>query len=89
MEKEHFINEVLNSTASLRQVRPGDDLYTRIEQNIQGRLKVSAATIWWVAASVAILVALNIAAFASAEKTSENQTTAAFAATLDNSNQLY
>ncbi len=89
MERNDFINAVLNSTNGMVQVTPKTDLFAAIEQKIVAHNKVTPATIWWVAASVAVLVALNISAINSKKPTPDTQAISSLASELNNSNQLY
>ncbi|QBZ98622.1 hypothetical protein [Flavobacterium sangjuense] len=89
MERNNWIENILNSTNGLTPVTPSDDLFSKIQQRIQLESKVSSKTVWLVAASIAVLVMLNfsVIAFKSKEKTSS--TTAYLEMTVNKSNQLY
>lgn len=89
MERNNWIETILNSTNGLTPVAPSDDLFSKIQQRIQLERKVSSKTVWLFAASIAVLVMLNfsILAFKSKEKTSS--TTAYLEMTVNKSNQLY
>ncbi|WP_309612905.1 hypothetical protein [Flavobacterium sp.] len=89
MERNNWIETILNSTNGITPVAPSDDLFSKIQQRIQLERKVSSKTVWLVAASIAVLVMLNfsILAFKSKEKTSS--TTAYLEMTVNKSNQLY
>lgn len=89
MERNNWIETILNSTNGITPVAPSDDLFSKIQQRIQLENKVSAKTVWLVAASIAVLVLLNfsVLAFKSKEKTSS--TTAYLEMTVNKSNQLY
>ena len=60
MEKEDWIENIMNSTTGIIKVVPNDDLFLKIENKITNQNKVSAKTVWLVAASIAILLMLNI-----------------------------
>lgn len=89
MERNNWIETILNSTNGITPVAPSDDLFSKIQQRIQLERKVSSKTVWLFAASIAVLVMLNfsILAFKSKEKTSS--TTAYLEMTVNKSNQLY
>ena len=89
MERNNWIETILNSTNGITPVAPSDDLFSKIQQRIQLERKVSSKTVWLVAASIAVLVMLNfsILAFKSKEKTSS--TTAYLEMSVNKSNQLY
>jgi hypothetical protein len=89
MERNNWIETILNSTNGITPVAPSDDLFSKIQQRIQLENKVSSKTVWLVAASIAVLILLNfsVLAFKSKEKTSS--TTAYLEMTVNKSNQLY
>lgn len=90
MEKENWINEILNSTNGMTQVTPNADLYSKIEQKIfLNKNVVSMKTVWLVAASVVILVSLNISAMQNKNATTNDTSETIIASTLNKSNQLY
>jgi hypothetical protein len=89
MEKEKWIENVLNSTSGITPVTPAADLFSRIQQRIQQENKVSPKTLWLVAASILILVMLNFSVLASKTKQKESSTEAYFEMTVNKSNQLY
>jgi hypothetical protein len=61
MDKDKWIEEVLNSTQNIRRVAPRESLLDAIQYKIRAE-KTDAKTVWMVAASVAVLVTLNVAA---------------------------
>ena len=87
MERNNWITTILNSTNGITTVVPSDDLFSKIQQRIQKENKVSSKILWLVAASIAILVLLNISIIAS--KSEINSTTAYLEMTVNKSNQLY
>ena len=90
METENKINEILNSTNEMTQVEPSDDLFSKIQQRIYFKKDtVSSKTVWLMAASIVLLITINIAAFQSNKTISSDSSEAAIAATLTKSNQLY
>lgn len=89
MEREQFIENILNSTNGITKVVPGDDLFSKIQQRIQLEVKVSSKTLWLVAASIAILVMLNLSVLASRTNEKDTSTTAYLEMTVNKSNQLY
>ena len=89
MEKQTWIENILNSTNGITQVAPSDDLFSKIRQRIQLEAKVSSKTLWLVAASIAVLVLLNITVITSKSKQTKNSTTAYLEMTVNQSNQLY
>lgn len=90
METENWINEILNSTNGMTQVAPSDDLFSKIQQRIYLKKNtVSSKTVWLMAASIVLLITINIAAFQSNKSNTSNNSERIIAATLNKSNQLY
>ena len=89
MERNNWITTILNSTNGIKSVEPSDDLFSKIQQRIQKDNKVSLKTIWFVAASIAILVLLNFTILITKTKERKTSSTAYFENTLNKSNQLY
>lgn len=90
METENWINEILNSTNGMTQVAPSADLFSKIQQRIYPKTNtVSSKTLWLMAASIVLLVTINIAAFRSNKSNTSNNSERIIAATLNKSNQLY
>jgi len=89
MEKENWIEKILNSTDGMTQVIPSDDLFLKIQQKTNKQNKVSEKTVWLVAASIAVLVLLNFTVLLTKTKESKTTTTVYFENTLNKSNQLY
>ncbi|KAB1157704.1 hypothetical protein [Flavobacterium luteum] len=89
METENWINEVLNSTNGMMKVEPNDSLFSKIQNRMQLKNSVSSKTLWLVAASIAILLALNISAIVKSQSKTENKIEYSLSITLDKSNQLY
>ena len=89
MERNNWIENIINSTDGITQVIPKDDLFSKIQQRIQLESSVSSKTVWLVAASIAVLVLLNISAINSKSKSTKDSTTAYLESTVNQSNQLY
>ncbi len=91
MEQNNWITKVLNSTNGMKAVEPSDTLLDKIKQKINQHETVSPATVWLVAASVVVLVALNITVMMtkSQTKTESTPTSAYLQTSMNQSNQLY
>ncbi len=90
METENWINEILNSTNGMTHVAPSDELFSKIQQRIYLKKNtVSSKTVWLMAASIVVLITINIAAFRSSKTKNSDNSEATIAATLTKSNQLY
>ena len=89
MEKNNWIETILNSTNGITPVVPDDKLFSKIQAQIKNKNKVSEKIIWLVAASVAVLVVLNCSILSSKTKENKTATTTYFEIELNKSNQLY
>ena len=89
MEKDKWILNVLNSTDGMVPVLPNADLFLKIQTKIRQQHNVSAKTLWLVAASIAILVILNISIMASASREKTTSIETSLEMTINKSNQLY
>ncbi|HNP31735.1 MAG TPA: hypothetical protein PKN96_00425 [Flavobacterium sp.] len=89
MEKENWIESILNSTNGVKPVEPNDDLFSKIKNRIKQQDTVSAKTVWLVAASIAVLVLLNFSIINSKSKQRKDAATAYLEMTINQSNQLY
>jgi hypothetical protein len=89
MEKENWIDNILNSTNGMTKVIPSDDVFSKIQQKINKQNKVSPQTVWLVAASITVLVLLNLTLLKTKTKESATTATSYLDNTLNKSNQLY
>ena len=89
MERNNWITTILNSTNGITPVVPSDDLFSKIQLRIRLESKVSSKIVWLMAASIAVLVLLNVSALASKTKEKTSSTTAYLEMTVNKSNQLY
>ncbi|MEL1244399.1 hypothetical protein AAEO56_09020 [Flavobacterium sp. DGU11] len=88
MDKQKWIEEVIDNGTRVRKLAPRDSLLEAIERSVATLAEVPARKVWMAAASVAVLIALNFAAVKAAgsagnEKTSTSETP------LYTNNQLY
>jgi hypothetical protein len=88
METEKFINDILNSTNGITKVSPNDELFSKIELRIQEKSVVPMKTLWLVAASIVILMSLNVIIIASKNKT-QDSSISELEKSIHKSNQLY
>lgn len=88
MEKETWINEVLESTQGITTVVPNARLFSKIQSKIKVENTIPMPWVWTAAASMVILVALNIA-LVSLNTKKEKSATEIMASQLSKSNQLY
>ncbi len=89
MEQDKWIEKVLNSTNGITEVTPEDTLFLKIKQRIREQETVSLKTVWLVAASIAVLVILNISILNSKSKSTKDATAVYLESTMSQSNQLY
>jgi hypothetical protein len=59
MEKDKWIENILNSTNGITQVTPNDQLFSKIQSKINDQKPVEIYVKWLVAASVVVLISLN------------------------------
>ncbi|WP_298396426.1 hypothetical protein [Flavobacterium sp.] len=88
MNKEDFINNVFNSVDGITKVIPNNDLFSRIERKIARKDKVSIQTIWLVAASIVILLSLNLVLLNYFAKSNHSEI-ASLELVINKNNQLY
>jgi Na+/H+ antiporter NhaC len=88
MEKENWINEVLESTQGITTVAPDARIFSKIQSKIKVKNTIPMQWVWTAAASMVILVALNIA-LVSFKTKKEKSATEIMASQLSKSNQLY
>lgn len=87
MERENFINEILNSVEGITKVTPNQTLFQKIEQRIQ-ETSVSPRMVWLVAVSIAVMISINL--FLISEKPSSGESEmASLEHSINKSNQLY
>jgi fucose permease len=72
MEKENWINEILSSTDKIVKVLPSDGLYAKIQSQIQQQRTVETKWVWLAAASMLLLVSLNIKMVSNELKSEKN-----------------
>ena len=89
MEKENWIENILNSSNGITSVAPDVNLFSKIQQKIHQHETVPVKTLWLVAASIAVLILLNISVLDLKSKQTQSATTAYLEMTVNKSNQLY
>lgn len=87
MEQEKWIENVLNSTNGITKVAPREALLSKIQKKINSENVVPLRIAWAVAASIAILLAMNfIIVLESKNMTSKTEQIASY---ISQTNQLY
>ncbi len=87
METEDFIEEVLNSTNSIRKVSPNAKLFDAIQMRIEEQT-ANPKLLWLIAASVAILLTIN-AVLWNLKSSNPTNEIASLENSIHHSNQLY
>jgi hypothetical protein len=59
MEKDKWIENVLNSTDGIMKVSPNEELFSKIQLKINEQKPAESYTKWLVAASIVVLLSLN------------------------------
>ena len=59
MEKDKWIENVLNSTDGITKVSPNDQLFSKIQSRINDQKPVETYVKWLVSASIVVLLSLN------------------------------
>jgi hypothetical protein len=87
MEKENWIEDVLNSSNGIVKIIPDQMLFNKIQQKIQAKKIISNQLIWFAAASFVILFSLNIKIVFSKSKKAID--TELIASSISKNNQFY
>ncbi|MGK4567963.1 hypothetical protein [Flavobacterium sp. 3HN19-14] len=88
MEKQNWIEEVLNSTNGMRQATPDESLFLKVQNRIRNRETVPAKWLWTAAASFLLLLALNFTMLNSKIEKPEDAA-GMIASGISRTNQLY
>lgn len=59
MEKDKWIENILNSTNGITHVKPNDELFSKIQLRINDQKPAETYVKWLVAASIVVLLSLN------------------------------
>jgi fucose permease len=89
MEQETWIQNILESTNGITPAVPNENLWDKIQNKIQQQNYVAPKTVWLVAASIAVLVILNITVVKTKTQAKTTSPSSYFENTLNKSNQLY
>jgi len=89
MEQETWIQNILESTNGITPAVPNENLWDKIQNKIQQQNYVAPKTVWLVAASIAVLVILNITVLKTKTQAKTTSPSSYFENTLNKSNQLY
>lgn len=89
MEKENWINGILNSADGIKKAVPNAALFSKIEMQIIENQFVSSRMVWIAAASILILVAVNVTLVKRSAHAEAANPTTSIASSFDQSYQLY
>jgi hypothetical protein len=87
MEKEDFINKVLNSVDGITKVTPSDAIFQKIEKRID-ETTISINTLWLIAASIVVLISFNLILL-NGKSNFKDSEMASLERSINKSNQLY
>jgi hypothetical protein len=87
MEKEDFINKVLNSVDRITKVTPSDAIFQKIENRID-ETTISINSLWLIAASIAVLISFNLILLNGKSNLKDSEI-ASLERSINKSNQLY
>ena len=88
MNKDQFIEKVLNSTNGIQKVEPNEALFSKIQLRIEAEKPVSTYISWLVAASIILFISLNVGILFSANAASTSKSDLSSLVSTTN-NQLY
>ena len=89
MERENWINEIIATTNQIEKVEPRDALFTKIENQLKKQQTVDSGFLLLIAASILVLVSLNIKVILTEIQTVKQSQTTALADSITDSNQFY
>ena len=89
MERENWINEIIATTNQIEKVEPRDVLFAKIENQLKKQQTVNTRFLWLIAASILVLVSLNIKVILTEIQTVKQSQTTVLAASITDSNQFY
>ncbi|MCW2119502.1 hypothetical protein [Flavobacterium sp. 7A] len=89
MEKDKWIEGVMDTAKQIVEVAPADGLYFQIQQKLNAKKKVRKEVMWLAAASIVILASINIKVIYSDLQVEHEMEETALVASVSDSNQFY
>ncbi|WP_418262217.1 hypothetical protein [Flavobacterium faecale] len=89
MEKENWINEIIDSTNQIVKVHPSDGLYARIQSQINAQKTIDIKWVWLAAASILLLASINIKVILNEIQSEKEIQETALIASISDTNQFY
>lgn len=89
MKKNEFIENIFNSSNGIKKVIPNDTLFYKIQSKIDKENNTSVNLLFKIAASVTVLITLNIYSLTNSNKNEKIDDIASIENTITYNNQLY
>ncbi|MCG9791251.1 hypothetical protein [Flavobacterium algicola] len=89
MERDKWINEVIDSTNQIVKVTPDDGLYFKIQNKLNVKKNVAREWVWLAAASIVILASINAKVMYKGLEAQEELEETVLLASFSDSNQFY
>ncbi|WP_163401075.1 hypothetical protein [Flavobacterium fluviatile] len=89
MEKENWINEIIDSTDQIVKVLPSDGLYARIQSQMNAQNTIETKWIGLAAASLLLLLGLNVKVVINELEVEKNRQEKALVALIADTNSFY
>ena len=89
MEKENWINEIIDSTNQIVKVLPSDGLYAKIQSQMNVQKTIDTKWVWLAAASIVLLASINIKVIFTEIESDKEVQEAALMASISDSNLFY
>lgn len=89
MKKNQFVENIFNSSNGIKKVIPNDTLFYKIQSKIDKENNTSVNLLFKIAASVAVLITLNIYSLTNSNKNENIDDITSIENTITYNNQLY
>jgi hypothetical protein len=89
MERDKWINEIMDNTNQIVKVLPDDGLFVKIKSRLNVKKKVAKEWVWLAAASILILASINIKVIYNELQTEKEIEETVLIAAVSDSNQFY
>lgn len=89
MEKENWINEIIDTTNQIVKVVPRDGLFANIQDQLQAQKTIDTRLVWLVTATILVLISINIQVILSEIQSVKQSETTALVASITDTHQFY
>ncbi|WPR72843.1 hypothetical protein SLW70_06865 [Flavobacterium sp. NG2] len=89
MERENWINEIIDSTNQIVKVLPSDGLYAKIQSQMNVQKTIDIKWVWLAAASILLLASINIKVILNEIQSEKEIQETALIASITDSNLFY